>query len=50
MLSKYEIEIPDQVVHALGLMERDVGDVLKKELAVHYFQGNRLYSLPDTNR
>jgi predicted HTH domain antitoxin len=42
MLSKYEIEIPDQVVRALGLMDREVADSIKKELAIYYFQRNIL--------
>jgi predicted HTH domain antitoxin len=41
-VNRYEIEIPDQVVHALGLMDRDVVDTIKKELAIHFFQGNML--------
>jgi predicted HTH domain antitoxin len=42
MLNKYEIEIPGQVVRALGLMDKDVVDTLKKELAVYYFERNIL--------
>jgi predicted HTH domain antitoxin len=42
MLNKYEIEIPNQVVRALGLMDRDVVHTLKKELAVYFFQQNTL--------
>jgi predicted HTH domain antitoxin len=42
VLNKYEIEIPDQVVRALGLMDKDVVNTIKKELAVHLFQGERL--------
>ena len=42
MLNKYEIEIPPQVVRALGLMDKEVVDTIKKELAVYYFQRNLL--------
>lgn len=42
MLNRYEIEIPGQVIRALGLMDKDVGDTLKKELAVYFFQRNML--------
>ena len=42
MLNKYEIEIPNQVVRALGLLDKDVGDTMKKELAVYFFQRNML--------
>jgi predicted HTH domain antitoxin len=42
MLNKYEIEIPNQVVRALGLMDKEVVDTIKKELAVYYFQRNIL--------
>ena len=42
MLNKYEIEIPNQVVRALGLMDKEVVDTIKKELAVYYFQRNML--------
>jgi predicted HTH domain antitoxin len=42
VLNKYEIEIPNQVVRALGLMDKDVAKMIKKELAVHLFQGNML--------
>jgi predicted HTH domain antitoxin len=42
MLNKYEIEIPGQVIRALGLMDKDVVDTLKKELAVYFFQRNIL--------
>jgi predicted HTH domain antitoxin len=42
MLNKYEIEIPNQVVRALGLMDKEVVDTIKKELAVYYFQRNLL--------
>lgn len=42
MLNKYEIEIPKQVVRALGLPDRDVVHMMKKELAVYFFQRNML--------
>jgi predicted HTH domain antitoxin len=42
VLNKYEIEIPDQVVRALGLMDKDVVNTIKKELAVHLFHRERL--------
>lgn len=42
MLNTYEIKIPVQVVRALGLLDRDVAPILKKELAVHFFRNNRL--------
>lgn len=42
MLNKYEIEIPNQVVRALGLLDKDVGNTIKKELAVYFFQRNML--------
>jgi predicted HTH domain antitoxin len=42
MLNKYEIEIPNQVVRALGLMDKDVVNTIKKELAVYFFQRNML--------
>jgi predicted HTH domain antitoxin len=42
MLNKYEIEIPNQVVRALGLIDKEVVDAIKKELAVYYFQRNLL--------
>ena len=39
MLNKYEIEIPNQVVRALGVMDKDVPYTLKKELGVYFFKG-----------
>jgi predicted HTH domain antitoxin len=42
MQKKYEIEIPHQVIHALGLMDREVIHSIKKGLSVYYFQHNRL--------
>lgn len=39
---KYIIEIPRQVVQALGLMDQDVVPTIKTELAVIYFKRNKL--------
>ncbi len=41
-VSKYEIEIPQQVVRALGFADQEVGTKMRVELAVHFFQGNLL--------
>jgi len=42
MVNKYEIEIPPQVVRALGVIEKDVPYTIKRELAVYFFQRNML--------
>jgi len=42
MQGKYEIDIPPQVVRALGLMDREVVRTIKTELAVNYFEREML--------
>ncbi len=42
MQNKYEIESPRQVIRTLGLLDKEVGDTIKKELAINYFQRNML--------
>jgi predicted HTH domain antitoxin len=39
---KCEITLPDKILIALGLREEEIGDALKKELAVYFFQRNVL--------
>ena len=34
---KYDIEIPERVIKALGLRESEVSETLKKELSVYFF-------------
>lgn len=42
MLVKCEITLPENIVKALGFREREVSDVLKKVLAVSFFERNLL--------
>ncbi len=42
MLDKYEIEIPNQFVRALGIHDKDVSRTIRKEIAVHFFKENML--------
>ncbi|MCF6152549.1 MAG: UPF0175 family protein [Candidatus Kuenenia stuttgartiensis] len=35
---KYDIEIPERVIKALGLRESEVSETLKKELSVYFFE------------
>lgn len=42
MLVKYDIEIPEKIIKTLGLKENEVGQTIKRELAVYFFQRNLL--------
>lgn len=42
MLVKLEIALPEKIIKALGLGEKEAGSALKKELAVYFFQRNLL--------
>jgi len=42
MVNKYEIEIPNQIIRALGIVDNEVPYTIKKELAVYFFQRDML--------
>lgn len=42
MLTRFEMNIPDTIIQALGANKKNIDRILKQELALHYFEKRRL--------